>query len=97
MTQGYKSWSDEMTDVSVPGVNMLENSSTLAVSVPINFSIKLGSVTVNGPTETYFVDMLHIYFKYSTLIFYINTFQMIASVGVVVSMCDYLSRGSGFD
>ena len=47
-----------MTDVSVPEVNMLKNSSTLAVSVPINISIKLGFVSVNGSRETYFVDAL---------------------------------------
>ena len=38
---------------------MLKNSSTLAVSVPIIFSIKLGFVSVYGPRETYFVDALH--------------------------------------
>ena len=36
----------------------LKNSSTLAVSGPINFSTKLGFVSVNGPRETYFVDAL---------------------------------------
>ena len=35
---------------------MLKNSSTLAVSVPINLSIKLGYVSLNGTMETYFVD-----------------------------------------
>ena len=45
-----------MTDVSIPEVNMLKNSLTLAVFVPINISIKLGFVSVNGPRETYFVD-----------------------------------------
>ena len=44
-----------MTNVSIPKMNMLENSSTLAVSVPINLSIKLGFVSVNGLRETYFV------------------------------------------
>ena len=53
--QGYKRWSHGMTNVSVPEVNMLKNSSTLAVSIPINHSIKLGFVPVNGPRETYFV------------------------------------------
>ena len=38
---------------------MLKNSSTLAVFVPINLSIKLGFVSVNGPGKTYFVDALH--------------------------------------
>ena len=38
-TQGYKSWSHGMTNVSIPEVSMLENSSTLAVSVLINFTI----------------------------------------------------------
>ena len=47
-----------MTSVSVPEVNMLKNSSTLSVSAPINLSIKLGLVSVNGPRETYFVDVL---------------------------------------
>ena len=37
---------------------MLKNSSTLAVSVPINVSIKLDLVSVNGSRETYFVDAL---------------------------------------
>ena len=45
-----------MTNVSIPKVNMLKNSSTLAVSVPINLSIKLGFVFVNGLRDTYFVD-----------------------------------------
>ena len=36
-----------------------KNSSTLAVSFPINLTIKLGFVSVNGARETYFVDMLH--------------------------------------
>ena len=57
-TQGYKSWSHGMTNVSIQEENMLENSSTLAVSVPINFSIKLGFFSVNGPRESYFVDEL---------------------------------------
>ena len=35
---------------------MLKNNSILAVSVPINISIKLGFVYVNGPRETYFVN-----------------------------------------
>ena len=35
-------------NISIPEVNMLKNSSTLAVSVPINVSIKLTSVPVNG-------------------------------------------------
>ena len=55
---GYKSWSHGMTKVSFSKVNMLKNSSTLAVSVPITISIKLGFVSVNGPRETYFVETL---------------------------------------
>ena len=47
-----------MTNVSVPEANMLKSSSTLAVSVPINLTIKLGSVSVNCLRETYFVDTL---------------------------------------
>ena len=54
---GYKSWFYGMTNVSIPELNMLKNSSTLAVSGPINLSIKLGFVSVNGPRETYFVDV----------------------------------------
>ena len=46
-TQGYKSLSHGMTNISVPEVNMLKNSSTLAVCVPINISIKLDFVSVN--------------------------------------------------
>ena len=47
-----------MTNVSVPEVYMLKNSSTLAVSVPINLFIKFGFVSVNGLRENYFVDAL---------------------------------------
>ena len=46
------------THVLILDVNMFKNSSTLAVSVPINLSIKLGFVSVNGYRETYFVDGL---------------------------------------
>ena len=45
-----------MTNVSILEVIMLKNNSTLAVSVPINLSIKLTFVFVNGSRETYFVD-----------------------------------------
>ena len=51
-TQGYKRWSHGMTDLSIPEVNILKDSLTLAVSVPINLSIKLGFVSVNGLKET---------------------------------------------
>ena len=51
----YKNWAHGMTNVSIPEVNILKNSSTLAVSVPISLSIKLGFLSVNGPRETYFV------------------------------------------
>ena len=47
-----------MTNVSIPEVTMLKNSLTLAVSVPINLFIKFGFVSVNGPSETYFVEAL---------------------------------------
>ena len=57
-TQGYKRWFHGMTNVSIPEVNMLKSSSTLAVSVPINLYIKFGFVSVNDPRETYFVDVL---------------------------------------
>ena len=46
-------WSDTMTNVSIPEVNMLKKAQ-LAVSVQINLTIKLGYVSVNGPRETYF-------------------------------------------
>ena len=57
---GYKIWSHGLINVSITEVNMLKNSSTLAVSVQINLSIKLGFSSVNGPRETYFVDQLRI-------------------------------------
>ena len=47
-----------MTNVAIPEVNMLKNSSKLTVSYLINISIKLGFVSANGPRETYFVDAL---------------------------------------
>ena len=50
-----------MPNVSDLEVNMLKNISTLAVSIPINLSIKLGLVYVNGDKKTYFVDALHIH------------------------------------
>ena len=55
---GYKSSFHGMTNVSIPEVNMLKNSSTLAVSVIINISIKLGSVSVNGPRNTRYVGFV---------------------------------------
>ena len=47
-----------MTNVSIPGMNMLKNSSTLAVSVPVNRSIKLCFVSINDRRKSYFVDAL---------------------------------------
>ena len=61
---GNKSWFHDMTNVSIPG-EYVENSSTLAVYVPINLSIKLEFVSVNGPRETYFVAVLRV-LKYPT-------------------------------
>ena len=55
---GYKIWSHSMANVSISEVDMLKNSSTFAVSVPVNYSIKLDFVSVNGPRETYFVGAL---------------------------------------
>ena len=52
----YKSLSHGMANVLIPEINMLKNSSTLAVSVAINLAIKLLFVSVNGLMETYFVD-----------------------------------------
>ena len=45
---GYKGWSHRVTNVLIPDVNMLKNSSTFAVSVTIDLSIKFVSVCVNG-------------------------------------------------
>ena len=56
----YKCRSHGKTDVSIPEVNMLENSSILDVSVPVNLFIKFGFVSVKGPRETYFVEALRI-------------------------------------
>ena len=57
--QGYKIWSHGMPYVSITELNMLKNSSTFTVSVPINFCIKLGFVSVNSPGNltmwTYYV------------------------------------------
>ena len=52
-THEYKSCSHGMTNVSNLEMNMLKNSSTLAVSVPINLSIKL-VFSVNGPRKLTF-------------------------------------------
>ena len=51
MTQGYKSCSHGMTNVSILEVNMFKNSPILGVCVPINLSVKLGFVPVNGSKE----------------------------------------------
>ena len=56
-TQGYKNWFHGMTNISIPEVNMFKHSSTFVVCVPINLSIKLGFVSVNGLRETYFVNV----------------------------------------
>ena len=49
-----------MTNVSNMELNMLKYSSTLAVSLPINLSSKLGFVSANGRRENYFMDELRI-------------------------------------
>ena len=54
---------------------MLKNSSTLAVSVPINLSIKFGFVSVNCPRETYFVDALRIVSNYRGMVGRVPIFQ----------------------
>ena len=41
-----------------------KNSSTLAVFVPIDLSMKLDFFSVNGPRETYFLDALRILVMY---------------------------------
>ena len=77
-TQEYRSWPHGMTNVSISEVNMFRNSSTLAVSDPINLSIKLGFVSVNGPRETYFV--------YALLSFECKTGSHCAVHYVIISM-----------
>ena len=57
---GYKRWSHGMTNVSIPEVNVLKSSSTLAVSVPIILSTEFGFLSVNGLRDTYFVDTVRI-------------------------------------
>ena len=66
--QGHKILFDGMTNISIPEVNTLKYCSSLAVSLPINLSIKLGFVSVNGPREIYFVDALRIT-KYISIIY----------------------------
>ena len=61
-----------MRNISVPEVNVLRNSSTLAPSVPINISIKLGFVSVNGPRETYFGYTL----QKQTIYYYCNSNEL---------------------
>ena len=68
-THGYKSWSHSMTNILIPEVNMLKNSLTLAVFVPINLYIKFGFVSVNGTKETCFVDEIRRYDIYYDVIF----------------------------
>ena len=51
---GYQIWSNGMTNLLIPEVNMLKNSSTLAVSVPMNLSIKLCFVSVKDPGKLTF-------------------------------------------
>ena len=55
---------NDTTNVSVSEVDMLENSPTLAVSVPINLSIKLGFVSVNGKRKLTFWTRDLVYMKF---------------------------------
>ena len=59
---GYKRLSRGITNVSIQEVNMLKNSLTLAVSVPIKLFIKFGFVSVNAPGKltlwTHYVDFV---------------------------------------
>ena len=55
--QGYRFCLHDTTNVSIPDVNMFKNSATLAVYIPMNLSIKLSFVSVNEPTESYFVNV----------------------------------------
>ena len=59
--QGNKSWSHGMTNVSIPEVDMLKNSSTLAVSVTINLSIKLSFISVDEPGKFYLYTMRYVF------------------------------------
>ena len=47
----HKTWSHGMTNDSIPEVNKLKNNSTLAITVPINFSIKLRFVSVKASPQ----------------------------------------------
>ena len=64
-TQEYKSCSHCVTNVSITEVNVLKNSSTLDVSVPINISVKFDFVPVNGPRVIYYENALRI--KYGSV------------------------------
>ena len=46
---------------------MLKNSTTLAASVRINLSVKVGFFSLTGSRETYFVDALRIFHHYGEL------------------------------
>ena len=51
--KGYKNWSHGMRNVSIPELNILKNIPTLAVSVPINISLKLCFVSLRGAGRPY--------------------------------------------
>ena len=57
-TQVYKHWPHGMTNVAILEMNKLKNSSILAVTFPVNLSIKLYFVSVKSPSKTYFMDAL---------------------------------------
>ena len=64
----YKTWSHRMTNISIPEMKILKNSSIFAVCVSTNLSIKLGFVSVNVTRETFFMDALRIYS--STIVYF---------------------------
>ena len=59
---------------------MLKNSSIFAVYVPINLSIKLGFISVNGFRENYFVDVLHMFTKVYVCVSNANPLQNMLQV-----------------
>ena len=95
-TQGYKSWFHDITNISIPGVNMLKNSSTLPVSVPINLFIKLGCVSLNGPWKltlwTRYLIWWNMFFSHVSAFSQKNkTYKMGLGVCICVFVCVCLS------
>ena len=95
--QGYQSWFHGKKNVLVAEVKMLKNSSTLTVSVPINFSIKLGFVSMCGLGETYFVHALRIDYcdielHNQTVLWFVKSNYSARSRLKVCEPCNWLKR-----